>query len=116
MSSKTLFLWVMVICCVISFMATYTLYHFPGERSVMLILTAVMGLANIEKMLDTRYTQWAMLFAILSVLAMILPILNSTMPDFMNLSSIMFGFFFILLKNEYKLLFLTNLLLLYQYY
>lgn len=103
MSSKTLFLWVMVICCVTSFMATYTLYHFPGERSVMLILTAVMGLANIEKLLDRRNMQWATLFVILSVLAMILPILNSTMPDFMNLSGIMFGFFFILLKNEYKL-------------
>ena len=109
--NQKIFLWFVVISCIISFMSTFSLYHFPGERSIILILTFVLGLSNIGGMMEKQYVSLAFMFAILSIVAMILPLINGTMPDFKSMTGITFGLFFILLKNKYKFFVLDKTIL-----
>lgn len=101
--NKKMFLWLMVIPCIATYISAYSLYRFPGERTVMILFMAIFGFSYIGGLLNKRNITPCRFFVTLSLLGMILPIVNQTYPAINSLMGILFGAFFILLKNKYKL-------------
>jgi len=100
---QKIFLWLMIISCIATYISAFSLYRFPGERTVMTLFMAICGFSYIAGMLEKRNISICISFVALSLFGMILPIINQTLPSTNSLMGIMFGAFFILLKNEYKL-------------